>query len=287
MSHPNQEHGLNLPSPTAWPVVLALGLSLLLTGMVTNVAVSILGVILAFFAFVGWFRQVLPEEAHQPVEVDPQPVPVFTARRLAQRLPDDATSRKILPVETYFITSGIRGGIAGGAAMAVPAMIYGLIKYHSIWYAINLLAAGGFMSWIGASNAFLSEFHLSGLLAALAIHGVTSILVGLLYGAMLPMFPKYPIVTAGFIAPLLLTGIVHSAAGVISPILDHRIDWLWFIVSQIAFGLVCGFVVDLQVKVRTPQFQALPFAVRAGLRSDIHDRLHNESTHSDGEDTSR
>jgi hypothetical protein len=55
---------------------------------------------------------------------------------------------------------------------------------------------------------------------------------------------------------------------VISPILNARIDWLWFVVSQIAFGLVCGFVVNLQVKVRTPQFRALPFAVRAGLHSD-------------------
>ena len=36
--------------------------------------------------------------------------------------------------------------------------------------------------------------------------------------------------------------------------------------SQIAFGLVCGFVVNLQAKVRTPQFQELPFAVRAGLK---------------------
>jgi chromosome condensin MukBEF MukE localization factor len=31
---------------------------------------------------------------------------------------------------------------------------------------------------------------------------------------------------------------------------------------------VCGFVVNLQAKVRTPQFQALPFAVRAGLHVD-------------------
>jgi hypothetical protein len=107
-----------------------------------------------------------------------------------------------------------------------------------------------------------------GLLAALGIHALTSVLVGLLYGAMLPMFPRKPILTAGFIAPFLWTGILYSALGVISPILDERIDWLWFVVSQIAFGLVCGYVVNLQVKVRTPQFRALPFAVRAGVHSD-------------------
>ena len=97
---------------------------------------------------------------------------------------------------------------------------------------------------------------------------LTSVLIGLLYGAMLPMFPWKPILTAGFIAPFLWTGILYSALGVISPILNARIDWFWFVISQIAFGLVCGFVVNLQVKVRTPQFRALPFAVRAGLHGD-------------------
>jgi flagellar biosynthesis protein FliR len=90
----------------------------------------------------------------------------------------------------------------------------------------------------------------------------------LLYGAMLPMFPRKPILTAGFIAPFLWTGILYSALGVISPILNARIDWLWFVISQIAFGLVCGFVVNLQVKVRTPQFRSLPFSVRAGIHAD-------------------
>ena len=152
--------------------------------------------------------------------------------------------------------------------MIVPATLFGLIRYHSLWYAVNLLAAGGFVSWAGESNAFLAQFHLLGLLAAFGIHALTSLLVGLLYGAMLPMFPRKPILTAGFIAPFLWTGILYSALGVISPILNARIDWFWFVLSQIAFGLVCGFVVNLQVKVRTPQFRALPFAVRAGIHSD-------------------
>ncbi len=64
---------------------------------------------------------------------------------------------------------------------------------------------------------------------------------------------------------------LYSAIGVISPILDQRIDWLWFIASQIAFGLVAGFVVNRQVKVRTPQFQALPFDVRAGIHGSRED----------------
>jgi len=34
--------------------------------------------------------------------------------------------------------SGIKGGIAGGIAMVIPALIYGLIAEHSIWYPVNL-----------------------------------------------------------------------------------------------------------------------------------------------------
>ncbi len=287
VDHPQQDHGLQLPSPTAWPMVLALGIALVLSGMVTSGVISVLGAVLALAAMVGWFRQVLPHEAHESVEVSTEEVRVFSARTLATRLPADATSRKIIPVETFRITTGIKGGIAGGIAMAVPAGIFSLLKYHSIWYAMNLLAAGGFLSWAGASNAFLSEFHLRGLLAALIIHGLTSLLVGLLYGAMLPMFPKYPIVTAGFMAPLLFTGILHSAIGIVSPILNQRIDWFWFVISQIAFGLVCGFVVNLQAKVRTPQFQALPFSVRAGLHGDLKQWDPIEPSDSDDKDTPR
>jgi hypothetical protein len=250
-------------------MVLALGLSLVIAGMVTNAVISILGLVLAVRAGAGWFLAVLPAEQHESVAIA-APLAAVASRQVAvERLSIDPLHRKMLPLETYTVISGIKGGIAGGIAMAGPAMLFGLIKFHSIWYPINLLAAGGFVSWAGQSDAFLAEFHLTGFLAALAIHSATSLLVGLLYGAMLPMFPKMPILTAGFIAPCLWTGLVYSVLGIVSPILDQRIDWLWFTISQCAFGLVAGFVVNLNVKVRTPQFQALPFATRAGLHTNV------------------
>lgn len=266
---------VQLPQPTAWPLVLALGISLIAAGMVTNIVVGLLGLVLSVSGAVGWFFQVLPHEAHAPVAVTAEQSASVSARTLPEQRPRhlaSAAPRQILPAETFHITTGIRGGIAGGIAMILPATLFSVLKYHSLWYAVNLLAAGGFVSWAGASDAFLSQFHLQGLLAGIAIHGLTSLLVGLLYGAMLPMFPRYPIVTAGFMVPLIFTGIQHSALGIISPILNERIDWFWFVVSQVAFGLVCGYVVNLQARVRTPQFQALPFAVRAGLHMDpAHD----------------
>jgi hypothetical protein len=257
-----------LPVPTAWPMVLALGVSLLIAGMVTHWVISLLGAVLALRSTIGWFFEVLPREHHASVEVHADHILISTTRKRHEQLWTDPQHRKLLPVETFSLAAGIKGGIAGGIAMVVPATAFSLLKYHSLWYAANLLAAGGFVGWASESNAFLGQFHLMGLLAAFGIHALTSLLVGLLYGAMLPMFPRKPILTAGFIAPFLWTGILYSALGVISPILNARIDWLWFVLSQIAFGLVCGFVVNLQVKVRTPQFRALPFAVRAGVHSD-------------------
>ncbi len=278
---------VDLPSPTVYPMVLALGISLICAGMVTSVVIGLLGLVLTLWGSVGWFFQVLPHEQHVKVAVQTEMVRVVSSRTVAERLPTSEMHRKILPIETFHITTGIKGGIAGGLAMIVPATLFSLLKYHSIWYAMNLLAAGGFVSWAGASDAFLSQFHLQGLLAALVIHGTVSLLVGLLYGAMLPMFPRYPIVTAGLMVPLLFTAILYSGLNILSPILNQRIDWFWFVASQIAFGLVCGFVVNLQTKVRTPQFRALPFSVRAGIHSDQSKHVSEPVSKSDEGDTSR
>ena len=271
MQHESEtgHNAVHMPAPTVWPLVLALGLTLILAGMVTSAAISALGLLLTLAASLGWFREVLPVEAHLMVETSEEEIEISSARKSIERLPIDPLHRKMVPVETFRLTTGLKGGIAGGIAMIVPATIFSLIKYHSLWYATNLMAAGGFVSWAGQSNEFLAQFHWQGLLAALVIHTIASLLVGLLYGAMLPMFPKWPILTAGFLAPLLWTGLLSSTLAIISPVLNERINWFWFIPSQIAFGLVAGYVVNLQARVRTPQFQALPFALRAGLHGAI------------------
>ncbi len=273
--HTQPPNTIQLPAPTAWPMVFALGVSLMIGGMVTHWAISLLGLMMALPAIVGWFSEVLPDEHHIYFPIEADVVEIRTTRERLSHLAVDERHRKLLPLETFSVMAGLKGGIAGGIAMIVPATLFGLLRYHSVWYPMNLLAAGGFVSWAGESNEFLAQFHLRGLLAASAIHGLASVLIGLLYGALLPMFPRKPILTAGFLAPFFWTGLLYSAIGVISPILDQRIDWLWFVVSQIAFGLVAGFVVNLQVKVRTPQFRSLPFVVRAGLHTVDEDEDKN------------
>ena len=113
--------------------------------------------------------------------------------------------------------AGVKGGIAGGAAMIVPALLYGLIRYHSIWYAVNLLGGAGVAGWSNPTFAEITHFRLSALIFATIIHVVGSLLVGLLYGAMLPMLPRHPVILGGIIAPFLWTGVLHATLGLINP----------------------------------------------------------------------
>jgi len=55
---------VDLPVPTAWPMVLALGATLLIMGMMTHWVISLLGALLMVRSSVGWFFEVLPHELH-------------------------------------------------------------------------------------------------------------------------------------------------------------------------------------------------------------------------------
>jgi hypothetical protein len=260
------EETVEMPASTPWPIVLAFGIALLVAGLVTSGAVSVLGTIISIAGAVGWFRNVLPDEARETVRLAPQVGAVTTMRHEVARM-DVAQDlkRAWLPLEIYPISAGIKGGLAGSVAMAVLAMLYGILSEKSIWYPINLLPAGFFPGAMTATTAEIAAFHLRALLLAIPIHLVTSLLVGLLYGAMLPMLPRRPILLGGFIAPVLWTGLIHSILGVVNPALNQRIDWLWFVISQIGFGIVAGIVVSRQQRI--PTEQRVPLALRVGLEA--------------------
>jgi hypothetical protein len=79
------------------------------------------------------------------------------------------------------------------------------------------------------------------------------------------MLPRQPILLGGFIAPILWTGLIHSILGIVNPVLNQRIDWGWFVVSQVAFGIVAGVVVTRQERIRT--WQHMPLAFRSGMEA--------------------
>jgi hypothetical protein len=256
---------VELPAPTAWPIIAAFGVALLFAGLVTSPSVSILGAILTVSGWVGWFCDVLPHEKHESVPVSTEVIPVVTTRAEVARvdLITREPHRARLPLEIYPISAGVKGGLAGSVVMAVLAVIYGIVAYHSIWYPINILAAGFFPTL--ETTEQISAFHLDALIIASIVHLITSLLVGLLYGAMLPMFPRRPILLGGVIAPILWSGLLHSALQLLNPVLSDRINWAWFVVTQMGFGIVAGIVVSKQERVRT--WQHLPFAIRAGMEA--------------------
>jgi hypothetical protein len=256
---------VEMPAPTSWPIVLALGLTLLFAGLVTSLAVSALGAVLAVFGCVGWFRTVLPHEQHESVTVYDIVVPVTTRRPQVAYMKSitQELHRARLPLEIYPISAGVKGGLAGSVVMAGLAMLYGIVSGHGIWYPINLLSAGFFPA--RATIEQLVIFQWDAFIIAALLHLICSLLVGLLYGATLPMLPGRPILLGGILAPILWSGLLHSILVAVDPTLNRLIDWPWFVVSQIGFGVVAGFVVSKQAQVRIRQY--MPFAVRAGVEA--------------------
>lgn len=258
---------IEVPAPTAWPFVIAFGLALLLAGLVTSLAVSVVGALVIFSGAIGWFRDVFPVSKVEFVQLEtPAPIVARSVRRVDHLLPGAEGHRVYIPVEVHPYSAGLLGGVLGGVGMAIIACTYGLIAQGSLWYPINLLAAASLPSLAEAGPSELNAFHLSGFIVAFISHGVISLLVGLLYAAILPMMPsRFTAFWGSFLAPVLWTALVASTLKLINPALNARIAWGWFIASQVVFGLITGYVVAHSKTVETAQ--SWPLAARAGMEA--------------------
>ncbi len=262
---PRAPREIEVPAPTAWPLVLAFGFTLLFAGLVTSLSVSALGAALSLAGCIGWFCEVFPHEHEEMVPVVAEDIRITTDRRTVELLPAGLNVRAWLPVKTYPVSAGVKGGLAGSVAMAVLACAYGVLKAGSIWYPINLLAAVAYAQSLKLGSAQLYSFHADSFAIAFVLHILVSALVGLLYGAMLPMFARRPIVLGGLIGPVLWSALLYTMLGLLNPLLASRIDWPWFIASQVAFGIVAGVVVMRESPI--PTRENLSFAIRAGIEA--------------------
>src|SRR5438270_9829448 len=247
----NQREPIEMPASTAWPVLLAFGITLSVASLVTNVGVGIAGLVLVCCGVAGWAKQVLPEEHHEMIPVKARRFTPSSVKTQVAHIQVSEVHRAFLPVESYAVTSGLRGGIAGGIVMIFPALLYGYLTQHSIWYAVNLLGGAGVAHWTIVTTADIARFNWNGLIIATVIHAAICTLIGLLYGAMLPVWPKRPILLGGVVAPLLWTGLLHSILGFVNPAFNARIAWGWFALSELVFGIVAGVVVTSSDKSRT------------------------------------
>lgn len=267
MLNEKNSNSILVPAPTAWPFIAALGVALTFTGLVTHVAVSVVGMAVLLRAATGWWLEVLPEQKEKSVSVsatDRSEAHVPRSSLAVDHLETGVGGHRVrIPVEVHPYWTGLYGGVAGAVAMAAVATVFGLIAQGSIWYPMNLLAAGIIPSLAAATVEQLRAFSLAGLIAGSLIHGTISLFVGLLYAVSLPMFPRGASWRSGLVTPVLWSGLVAATLGAINPTLNERIEWGWFVGSQIAFGLAAGWVVARTAKIET--MQSWPLAERAGI----------------------
>jgi hypothetical protein len=234
-------------------LVLAAGVTLLAAGLVTNLAVSAVGAVTFVVALAGWIRELVTdageiELAWVPAHERARAVAPSTAR-VEELRPGLPGHRMRVPEKVHPYSAGARGGLVGGVAMAVTALAYGVLSGHGLWYPINLLAAMILTGFGSKSLAELEQFSLPALVVGTLIHGAASLAVGLLYGVILPTLPRWPMLWGGLVAPLLWTGATSGFMGVLNPVMNDRVDWAWFVLSQFVFGITTGAVVARSEKI--------------------------------------
>jgi hypothetical protein len=79
------------------------------------------------------------------------------------------------------------------------------------------------------------------------------------------MFPRRAGIWSGLVTPVLWSGLIAATLDVVNPTLNSRIDWRWFVASQIAFGLAAAWVVTRTTRIETMQTWSL--AARAGMEA--------------------
>jgi uncharacterized membrane protein YagU involved in acid resistance len=275
--HPDSlagEDSVEMPRPTVAPLVLALGLALLIAGLPFGLGFLVVGGVILLTGAGMWVAHLLPGQghAHEPLAGPGQrPGPIQgTPGGVAQLREGMPGYRFRLPLEVHPISAGIKGGLAGGLAMPIPALLWGLLTGHGLWYPINLLTGMVLPGVDSMAVPELERFHLSLLLVGVVIHAVMSVVLGLIYGVLLPTLPYVhrPIAWGGLLAPLLWTGTSYALMDFVNPVLEQAVSWPWFIVSQFVFGIAAA-VVIMAAENRSPLLAGLLGGLGGGLLMPI------------------
>ncbi|MBT5381576.1 MAG: hypothetical protein HOL13_01900 [Phycisphaerae bacterium] len=251
---PTHAEGVELPRPTSSPMVAAFGLTLLAAGIVTNWVVTVVGLIIMMTGIVVWFLETNPDskELLSPLEAEgPDPILPRTAR--VAHLVSDADHRARIPIEIHPYSAGIKGGVIAGIAMAAFASVWGLIAHGSLWYTVNLLAGTMLSGYSDMTIDNLMAFHTEGLVVGIVIQVVMSLSVGILYGVTLPLIPRFQMLFSAIMVPAMWSGLMWGTISIVDPALQIHIEWIWFVASQVVFGLVAGWYILRTEKVKTMQ----------------------------------
>jgi hypothetical protein len=240
---------VEMPRPTAAPVVLAFGMALLFAGVALGLAFFVVGLVVVVTGLGLWIAHLLPGRGHfhEPLaEPARRPQPVTGAPGGVEQLREGLPGYRFrLPEDIHPISAGVRGGILGGVVMPIPALLWGIFSGKGFWFPVNLLAGMVLPSVGDMSTADLGKPDFKLTLVAVVIHVVLSLVIGLIYGVLLPTLPsvRRPIAWGGLLMPILWTGVSYVAMLAVNPALPEKVSWPWFIVSQFVFGITMPAVV--------------------------------------------
>lgn len=156
-----------------------------------------------------------------------------------------------VPAMVYPYSAGIVGGLLGGLAMVVVALIYGFLSGKGPWYPVNLIGATLLRNLQNAPPEVFQQFNLAALISGLGIHLVISVTLGLLFALVLPTLPGTPYLWAIIVGPLLWLSATLVALPLLNPVMQTYVDWPSFAIAHIAYSLVLGWWVA-----RTPKVPA-------------------------------
>jgi hypothetical protein len=256
-ANPDERGPVEMPRPTAAPMVVALGLAFALAGVATSPAMLAVGAVILAAGLGVWVGQLLPGRGHhheERVEPSRRPTPVAARPGSVRPLAAGAPGYRLrLPVEVHPTSAGVRGGVVGGVLMVLPALAWGALSGHGIWYPVNLLAGMVLPGLENRTVAELEQFRLVLLVAAVVIHAVFCVVLGLCYGVLLPTLPEVPAAVSwgGLLMPVLWTAVSYAAMRFVNPVLEAGVAWPWFIASQFVFGIVAA-TVFLAARTRWP-----------------------------------
>jgi hypothetical protein len=261
---------VELPRPTAAPMILSLGMVLLAAGFILGTAFLVVGAVVVVAGLAVWVGQMLPGRGHvhEPlVEPERRPRPVQGQAGKVERLETGMPGYRLrLPVRVHPISAGVKGGILGGLVMPIPALIWGWLSGYGVWYPVNLLA-GMMLPGIGSMpDDELRQFHATLFTVAVLIHVVTSLVVGLVYGVLLPTLPEIPrpLAWGGLLMPVLWTAASFGLMEILNPVLRRNVDWPAYIGSQFIFGVVSALVF-----MRAERLGEIPAALLGGAAGGL------------------
>lgn len=171
---------------------------------------------------------------------------------------DPQAERIAVPEYVYPYRAGIVGGLLGGAALAVVAVITAPLIGRSIWFPLNVAAASFSPELQGASEAALNSFTLDAFVIGVIIHLAISVAIGLAFALLLPTLPGPPLVWSVIIGAImwavalfLALPVLNPTMGeIVNPLMGGVVEPLSFIIANIAYTVTLGWWVSRYEKVR-------------------------------------